>query len=101
MLGMFWDASDGLHNVHEVDVTKQKLSDARVLCYHFHAIKWLHETIRKSKRYGLYPADMLNQMKHTIPNMNGERTQDSYEMHRMEFESLSCRDDQTELWKYF
>ncbi|POM76480.1 Secreted protein [Phytophthora palmivora] len=72
-----------------------------VLCYHFHTIKWLHETIRKSKRYGLYPADILTQTKHIITNMNVERTQDSYEMHRVEFESLSCRDDQKKLWKYF
>ncbi|POM81613.1 Secreted protein [Phytophthora palmivora] len=86
-------------DMHEVDVTKQKQSEARVLCYHFHAIKWLHETIRKSKRYGLYPVDILNQTKHIITNMNVERTQDSYEMQRVEFESLSCRDDQRILQK--
>ncbi|POM62953.1 hypothetical protein PHPALM_27827 [Phytophthora palmivora] len=68
--------------MHEVDVTKQKLSETCVL-------------------YELYPADIRNQMKHTITNMNGERTQDSYEMHRVGFENRSCRDDQKALWKYF
>lgn len=58
----------------EVEVIRRKLPDVRVLYCHFHVIKWLHDTIRKSKRFGSYTEDLLGQMQHVITNMTYART---------------------------
>ncbi|KAE9043484.1 hypothetical protein PR002_g3330 [Phytophthora rubi] len=88
-------------DLREVDVIRKKLPEARILYCHFHVIKWLHDIIRKSKRFGVYPEDVLTQMKHTITNMTYARTQEDYEMHRDEFKSLAGREGRTALWEYF
>ncbi|KAE8960500.1 hypothetical protein PF011_g30070 [Phytophthora fragariae] len=88
-------------DMHEVEVVRQKLPEARVLYCHFHVIMWLHETIRKSTKYGAYPADVLIQMKHTSTNMTYARTEADYETHRAEFKNLSLREGRQELWDYF
>ncbi|KAE8882539.1 hypothetical protein PF003_g33349 [Phytophthora fragariae] len=88
-------------DMREIDIIRKKFPEARVLLCHFHVIKWLHETIRKSKKYGVYEEDVLSQMKHTITNMTYARTPDAYTSHRDEFKSLALREDRTELWDYF
>eukprot|EP00644_Phytophthora_capsici_P019239 jgi/Phyca11/132972/e_gw1.283.2.1 len=88
-------------DMREVEVIRQKLPEARVLLCHFHVIKWLHETIRKSSKYGPYEADVLNQLRHTITNMTYARSVEEYEGHRAEFKSLSSRGGRQELWDYF
>ncbi|ETM41121.1 hypothetical protein L914_13082 [Phytophthora nicotianae] len=75
-------------DMREVEVIRQKLPEARVLLCHFHVIKWLHETIRKSSKYGPYEAAVLNQLRHTITNMTYARSDEVYEEHRAEFKSL-------------
>ncbi|ETN20603.1 hypothetical protein PPTG_03577 [Phytophthora nicotianae INRA-310] len=37
-------------DMREVEVIRQKRPEVRVLLCHFHVIKWLHETIRKSSK---------------------------------------------------
>ncbi|ETK81203.1 hypothetical protein L915_13284, partial [Phytophthora nicotianae] len=88
-------------DMREVEVIRQKLPEARVLLCHFHVIKWLHETIRKSSKYGPYEAAVLNQLRHTITNMTYARSDEVYEEHRAEFKSLSMRGGRQELWDYF
>ncbi|KAE8954820.1 hypothetical protein PR001_g32341 [Phytophthora rubi] len=88
-------------DMREIDIIRKTFPEARVLLCHFHVIKWLHETIRKSKKYGVYEEDVLSQMKHTITNMTYARTPDAYTSHRDEFKSLAHREDRTELWDYF
>ncbi|KAE8975857.1 hypothetical protein PF011_g24298 [Phytophthora fragariae] len=65
-------------DMREIDIIRKKLPEARVLLCHFHVIKWLHETIQKSKK-----------------------TPEAYTSHRDEFKSLTHREDRTELWDYF
>ncbi|KAE9074617.1 hypothetical protein PF007_g25333 [Phytophthora fragariae] len=47
-------------DMREIDIIRKKFPEARVLLCHFHVIKWLHETIRKSKKYGVYEEDVLS-----------------------------------------
>ncbi|KAG3113143.1 hypothetical protein PI125_g7603 [Phytophthora idaei] len=56
-------------DIQEVEVIRKKLPEARVVLCRFHVIKWLHETIRKSKKFESYSEDVLTQMKHAITNM--------------------------------
>ncbi|KAG3184632.1 hypothetical protein PC128_g13677 [Phytophthora cactorum] len=88
-------------DMREVEVISKKLPEAGVLYCHFHVTKWLHETIRKSKTYGIYEYDVLAQMKHATTNSTYSRTEENYHMHRNEFKSLACQDNRTELWEYF
>jgi hypothetical protein len=88
-------------DLREVEVVRQKLPEARILYCHFHVIKWLQETIRKSSKYGPYEATVLTQLKHTITNMTYARTEADYVAHRAEFKNLSLRGGRSELWEYF
>lgn len=88
-------------DMREVEVLRQKLPEARILLCHFHVIKWLHDTIRMSSKYGAYEADVLAQMKHTITNMTYARTEADYVTHRDEFKCLSLRGGRQDLWDYF
>ncbi|KAE9157828.1 hypothetical protein PF004_g32072 [Phytophthora fragariae] len=88
-------------DMRDIDIIRKKFPEARVLLCHFHVIKWLHETIRKSTKFGVYEEDVLSQMKHTITNMTYARTTEAYTSHRDEFKSLAHREDRTELWDYF
>ncbi|ETI33895.1 hypothetical protein F443_19466, partial [Phytophthora nicotianae P1569] len=75
----------------EIDVIRQKLPKARILLCHFHVIKWLHNTIRNSRKFGVYEEEVLVQMRHNINNMTYARTVADYEKYRGEFEHLACR----------
>ncbi|EGZ10339.1 secreted protein [Phytophthora sojae] len=88
-------------DMREIDVIRKKFPEARILLCHFHVIKWLHETIKKSQTYGAYEAEVLTQMKHTITNMTYSRTEEDYVRHRDEFKSLASRNGRVELWEYF
>ncbi|EGZ26515.1 hypothetical protein PHYSODRAFT_320450 [Phytophthora sojae] len=88
-------------DMREIDVIRKKFPAARILLCHFHVIKWLHETIKKSQTYGAYEAEVLTQMKHTITNMTYSRTEEDYVRHRDEFKSLASRNGRVELWEYF
>ncbi|ETL45945.1 hypothetical protein L916_04076 [Phytophthora nicotianae] len=88
-------------DMKEVEVIRQKLPEARVLLCHFHVIKWLQETIRKSSKYGAFEGDVLSQLKHTITNMTYARSEEEYEVHRTEFKNSSLRGGRRELWDYF
>ncbi|ETI29946.1 hypothetical protein F443_22936 [Phytophthora nicotianae P1569] len=85
----------------EIDVIRQKLPEARILLCHFHVIKWLHNTIRNSRKFGVYEEEVLVQMRHNITNMTYARTVADYEKYRGEFEHLACRGGRTQLWTYF
>ncbi|KAE8975494.1 hypothetical protein PR001_g25685 [Phytophthora rubi] len=88
-------------DLREFAVIRRTLPEVRIMYCHFHVIKWLHDIIRKSKRFGVYPDDVLTQMAHTITNRTYARTQEDYEMHCAGFKSLAERDGRTELWEYF
>ncbi|OWZ23378.1 LOW QUALITY PROTEIN: hypothetical protein PHMEG_0001748 [Phytophthora megakarya] len=88
-------------DMREIEVIRKKFPEVIAFLSHLHAIKWLHETIRKSKTYEVYEEDVLTQMKHCITNMTYASVEGDYIMHRNEFNSLACRDDRTTRWQYF
>ncbi|OWZ04095.1 Secreted protein [Phytophthora megakarya] len=88
-------------DMRETEVIRKKFTEAKVVLGHFHVIKWIHETIRKSKIYDVYEEVVLTQMKHCITNITYARVKEDYITHRDEFSSLACRDDRTALWQYF
>ncbi|EGZ28048.1 hypothetical protein PHYSODRAFT_321746 [Phytophthora sojae] len=86
-------------DMRDIDIIRKKLPEAHVLLCHFHVIKWVHETIRKSKKYGVYEEDVLSPMKHIITNMTYARTSETYTSHCDEFKRFADREDLPELLK--
>ncbi|EGZ18311.1 hypothetical protein PHYSODRAFT_261378 [Phytophthora sojae] len=87
-------------DMREIDVIRKKSPEARILLCHFHVIKWLHDTIKKSQTYGVYEAEVLTQMKPTIMNLTYSRTEEDYARRRDAFKSLASRNGRLELWEY-
>lgn len=46
-------------DMRDIEVIRHNIPEARILLCHAHVIKWLHNTIRNSKKYGPYEDSAL------------------------------------------